>query len=76
MNLWPLRGGTWRERLKAAALFFFTNRRLGLYLPLGLVSRRQITFLTKGKEEIFMAIKGIDPPTGRTRQDQDRRPGG
>lgn len=22
MNLWPLRGGTWRERLKAAALFF------------------------------------------------------
>jgi hypothetical protein len=22
MNLWPLRGGTCRERLKAAALFF------------------------------------------------------
>jgi hypothetical protein len=21
MNLWPLKGGTWRERLKAAALF-------------------------------------------------------
>ena len=21
MNLWPLRGRTWRERLKAAALF-------------------------------------------------------
>jgi hypothetical protein len=21
MNLWPLMGGTWRERLKAAALF-------------------------------------------------------
>lgn len=21
MNIWPLKGGTWRERLKAAALF-------------------------------------------------------
>jgi hypothetical protein len=41
MNLWPLKGGTWRERLKAAALF--------LLLTCGLASIYLLAWLMDGR---------------------------
>jgi hypothetical protein len=41
MNLWPLKGGTWRERLKAAALF--------LLLTGGLASIYLLAWLMDGR---------------------------